>query len=91
MLRELGLPDIRGYDLRHTCTTLMIEAGVSPSAITERLGHRSTAFLLDTYSHVLPHHQIDATKKMGALLAPPPSEATALSKEEDDALSSEKQ
>lgn len=70
LLKKLGLPDIRGYDLRHTCTTLMIEAGVSPAAITERLGHRSTAFLLDTYSHVLPHHQIDATNKMGALLTP---------------------
>lgn len=68
LLKKLGLPDIRGYDLRHTCTTLLIEAGVAPAAITERLGHRSTAFLFDTYSHVLPHHQLEATAKIGELL-----------------------
>lgn len=71
LLKRLGLPDIRGYDLRHTCTTLMIEAGVSPATITERLGHRSTAFLLDTYSHVLPHHQVEATRSLGVLLEGP--------------------
>ncbi len=84
LLKKLGLPSIRGYDLRHTCTTLMIEAGVSPAAITERLGHVSTAFLLDTYSHVLPHHQIEATKKMGDLLAPTAEEPTSAPKEENE-------
>lgn len=76
LLKKLGLPNIRGYDLRHTCTTLLIEAGVAPATITERMGHRSTAFLLDTYSHVLPHHQVEATKKMADMLtadAIPPS------------------
>lgn len=84
LLKKLGLPDIRGYDLRHTCTTLMIEAGVSPAAITERLGHVSTSFLLDTYSHVLPHHQIDATKRMGDLLAPPAEEPSVAPKKENE-------
>lgn len=81
LLKKLGLPNIRGYDLRHTCTTLMVEAGVSPAAITERLGHRSTAFLLDTYSHVLPHHQIDATKKIGNLLTPEEADTSSLTEQ----------
>lgn len=72
LLKKLGLPDIRGYDLRHTCTTLLLEAGVNPSAITQRLGHRSAAFLLDTYGHVLPHQQQEASAKLGALLTPEP-------------------
>lgn len=57
-------------DLRHTCTTLLLEAGVNPSAITQRLGHRSAAFLLDTYGHVLPHQQQEATERLGSLLNP---------------------
>lgn len=69
LLKKLGLPNIRGYDLRHTCTTLLLEAGVNPSAITQRLGHRSAAFLLDTYGHVLPHQQQEATERLGALLS----------------------
>lgn len=70
MLKKLGLPNIRGYDLRHTCTTLLLEAGVNPSAITQRLGHRSAAFLLDTYGHVLPHQQQEATERLASLLNP---------------------
>lgn len=70
LLKKLGLPSIRGYDLRHTCATLLLEAGVNPSAITQRLGHVSAAFLLDTYGHVLPHQQKEATDKLGDLLTP---------------------
>lgn len=77
LLKKLGLPNIRGYDLRHTCTTLLLESGVNPSAITQRLGHRSSAFLLDTYGHVLPHQQQEATERLGHLLTPPmPSDST---------------
>lgn len=70
LLKKLGLPNIRGYDLRHTCATLLLEAGVNPSAITQRLGHVSAAFLLDTYGHVLPHQQQEATRRLGEMLAP---------------------
>jgi integrase len=69
LLEELGLPKIRGYDLRHTCATLLLEAGVNPVVIAERLGHKSTAFLLDTYAHVLPHQQAAASAALGGLLA----------------------
>lgn len=70
LIKRLGLPNIRAYDLRHTCTTLLLEAGVNPTAIAERLGHKSSAFLLDTYGHVLPHQQREATARLGALLEP---------------------
>lgn len=56
------------YDLRHTCATLMLAAGVNPKVASERLGHASVAFTLDVYSHVLPGMQESATKKLGGLL-----------------------
>lgn len=54
ILRKAGLPHIRFHDLRHTHATLMLKAGVHPKVVSERLGHASVAFTLDTYSHVVP-------------------------------------
>jgi len=50
------------------CATLMLAAGVNPKVASERLGHSSVAFTLDTYAHVLPGMQESATKKLGGLL-----------------------
>ncbi len=35
---------------------------------SERLGHASVVITLDTYSHVLPNMQADATDKIAAVL-----------------------
>ena len=68
MLALAGLPRIRLYDLRHSAATIALAAGVSPKVVSEQLGHASTAFTLDTYSHVLPHMQDEAAAKLEALL-----------------------
>ena len=60
-------PD-RLYDLRHTYATLMLLAGVNPKVAGERLGHASVVTTLDTYSHVLPTMQEDATKRTATAL-----------------------
>jgi integrase len=49
-VRDAGLPKIRSHDLRHTHTTLALEAGVHPKIVQERLGHATIAITLDTYS-----------------------------------------
>ena len=59
---------VRMYDLRHTCATLMLLAGVNPKIVSERLGHASVALTLDVYSHVLPTMQEDATAKLAAVV-----------------------
>nr|WP_274387540.1 site-specific integrase [Salsipaludibacter albus] len=56
------LPVIRLHDLRHTTATLWLQAGVNPKIVSERLGHHSTAFTLDVYSHVLPGMQAEAAE-----------------------------
>ena len=61
ILRKAGLSERRLYDLRHSCATLLLDAGVNPKVVSERLGHASVAFTLDTYGHVLPHQQDEAT------------------------------
>lgn len=40
VLKRAGLPeDIRLYDLRHTCASLLLQADVHPKVVSERLGH----------------------------------------------------
>ncbi len=68
LLRKAELPDIRLYDLRHTMATLLLSADVNPKIVSERLGHASIVLTLDTYSHVLPTMQEDATDKLEILL-----------------------
>ena len=75
VLARAGLPDtFRLYDLRHTCATLLLLAGVHPKVVSERLGHSSIRETLDTYSHVLPSMQRQASDTLEAILFTPPQE-----------------
>ncbi|MBK7393810.1 MAG: site-specific integrase [Chloracidobacterium sp.] len=58
------LSKIRLYDLRHTNATMLLASGVSAKVVAERLGHSSVVLTLDTYSHVLPAMQTDATNRL---------------------------
>ena len=40
----------------------MLKAGVHPKIVSERLGHATVAFTLDTYSHVVPGLQEAAAR-----------------------------
>ena len=52
--RRAGYAGLRLHDLRHTHATLMLQQGVHPKIVQERLGHATISVTLDTYSHVLP-------------------------------------
>ncbi len=68
LLAKAGLPNIRLYDLRHTCATLLLSRGEHPKIVGERLGHSSTTLTLDTYSHVLPDMQEQAAVRLEEIL-----------------------
>lgn len=68
LVDEAGLPRVRFHDLRHTHATLLLRAGVNPRVVSERLGHSSVAFTLDTYAHVLPGMQAAAADTFARLL-----------------------
>ena len=55
---------LRFHDLRHTHATLMLKSGIHPKIVSERLGHATVAFTLDTYTHVVPGIQ-EASEKLG--------------------------
>ena len=47
---------------RHTHGTLLIAAGVPVKVVSERLGHATPTFTIETYQHVLPGMQADAAR-----------------------------
>ena len=55
---------LRLYDLRHSTATLLLQAGVNPKIVSERLGHSTIVLTLDVYSHVLPTMQEAATEHL---------------------------
>jgi len=53
--RPAELPaDLRFYDLRHTCASLLIREGGSVKAVMRHMGHKTAAITLDTYGHLYP-------------------------------------
>ena len=54
LARKVGLKGVRLHDARHTHATLMLQQGIHPKIVQERMGHASIQHTLDIYSHVTP-------------------------------------
>lgn len=63
--KAIGIEDkkFRPHTFRHTHTTNLIEAGVSPKDIQERLGHKSINTTLGIYAHVTKKSRAQVVKK----------------------------
>lgn len=68
LLKEAGLEDCRFHDLRHTFATLALQNGVDIKTLSGILGHSSSGFTLDTYTHVTTKMQQEAANKMGQFM-----------------------
>jgi len=66
--RAAGLPRIRLHDVRHSYASAALAAGVPAKVISERLGHATVGFTLDTYSHVLPGLDAAAAQAVAQLI-----------------------
>lgn len=67
-LEEHKLPSIRFHDLRHSNATALIQAGVNPRVVQQRLGHSDVNITLNTYTHVLPEMDMDAAQKLDYIM-----------------------
>jgi hypothetical protein len=67
-----GLPTLRLFDLRHTHASLLINEGVHPKKISERLGHSSIKLTMDTYGHLFEGSDRDSAEKMEKLFGGEP-------------------
>ena len=71
LAEKAGVPVIGPHDLRHTCATLLIEAGVPLKVVQERLRHSSYSTTADLYAHVTRGIQREAARTIESVLRPP--------------------
>ena len=63
-IKASGVKRIRLHDLRHSHASLLVELGITPLAIAERLGHEKIETTLNTYSHLYPNKQGELADKL---------------------------
>jgi len=61
-----GTRRVRLHDLRHTCASILLEAGVPVNVVSQRLGHSKPSITMNTYQHLTPTMQRDAAARLGA-------------------------
>lgn len=59
-----NVKEIRLHDFRHSHASLLIEMGVTPLLVAERLGHESVETTLSIYSHLYPDKQNEVAEKL---------------------------
>ena len=68
LIAASGVRRIKFHGMRHTCATLLLQAGVPAHVVQKRLGHKRIEMTLSTYAHALPSMQQDAADRLGAIL-----------------------
>jgi integrase len=64
---RLGI-ECRLHDLRHSHATQLLGQGINAKVVSERLGHSTVAFTLNTYAHVIEGMDQAAARKIGTAL-----------------------
>jgi integrase len=91
LVDRAGLPRITLHGVRHGYATVSVDAGINPKVVSERIGHSSLAFTMQTYVQRSP--DLDRDSAAAATIADlilgtdtrmdPPTE-TAAPPDEDD-------
>lgn len=68
LVNQTGLAALPFHGLRHSHATHLLAAGENPKLVSQRLGHSTVAFTLDTYAHVLPGQQAAAAENVARLV-----------------------
>lgn len=64
VVAEIGIPDTRFHDLRHSYAVASIKSGDDIKTVQENLGHATASFTLDTYGHVTDRMKKESADRM---------------------------
>lgn len=67
-IKESGINDANFHALRHTFAIHALASGVDAKTLSGILGHTNASFTLDTYTHVTPDMQREASNIVGGFL-----------------------
>ena len=62
-----GVKKIRVHDLRRSHVAMLINMGVQPIAISQRLGHEKVTTTMNVYGHLYPNTQRELADKLNEL------------------------
>ena len=68
LAEQIGAPDSRVHDLRHTYAVLSLQNGDPIKTVQDNLGHATAAFTLDVYGHVSEKMKEDSASRMQAYI-----------------------
>lgn len=66
LVEKAGVKRIRIHDFRHSHVAYLINQGVQPLIIKERLGHKDIKITLNTYGHLYPSQQKEVADLLDA-------------------------
>lgn len=61
---QIGRPDARPHDLRHTAATVAIASGADIKSVQDMLGHATASFTLNVYAHTSDQMRRDTAVRM---------------------------
>lgn len=64
IMEQMGCPDVRFHDLRHSYAVASLRSGDDLKTVQENLGHATAAFTLNTYAHVTEQMKRDSANRM---------------------------
>lgn len=64
VMEEIGTPETRFHDLRHSYAVASIKSGDDIKTVQENLGHATAAFTLDVYGHVTEKTKQESAARM---------------------------
>ena len=68
IIKKYNLPKITFHELRHTCTSLLIDNGVNIKAVSLRLGHSNTNTTMSIYTHAYEASKKESADKFDKIL-----------------------
>ena len=68
IMKELGMPDMRFHDLRHTYAVLSLLAGDDLKTLQSHLGHATAQFTLEVYAHVTASMKKESSQRMDRMI-----------------------
>lgn len=68
IVEDMGIPETRFHDLRHSYAVASIRSGDDIKTVQENLGHATAAFTLDVYGHVTEQMKKESAARMEAFI-----------------------